>query len=245
MQRGLGGSVFEPVQEPVKPERDREVTVGPGMLIALALGLFALCAFCFLFGYSVGHRGSAESAAVAAVPAADAAPLAQPASLQTKPSAGDGGARPHQAAAAAAQPDSPATASTAAPPDENPDPGPAAVPPPAGSSAGAASPKTGEPAIRAALSGQSAATRSASDGGVQPALGQSTGIMVQIAAVSQVDDADVLVGALRKRGYTVTSHRDPADGLLHVQVGPFANRNDAIAMRQKLLNDGYNAVIEQ
>jgi cell division septation protein DedD len=68
--------------------------------------------------------------------------------------------------------------------------------------------------------------------------------MVQIAAVSHPEDADVLVGALRKRGYAVSARRDPTDGLLHVQIGPFANRNDAYAMRQKLLNDGYNAIVQ-
>jgi cell division septation protein DedD len=68
--------------------------------------------------------------------------------------------------------------------------------------------------------------------------------MVQIAAVSHAEDAEVLVGALRKRGYIVNARRDPTDGLLHVQVGPFANRSDAVAMRQKLLNDGYNAIVQ-
>jgi cell division septation protein DedD len=68
--------------------------------------------------------------------------------------------------------------------------------------------------------------------------------MVQIAAVSHAEDADVLVSALRKRGYVVSSRRDPADNLLHVQVGPFATHADASAMRQRLLNDGYNAIIE-
>jgi len=67
--------------------------------------------------------------------------------------------------------------------------------------------------------------------------------MVQIAAVSHPEDADVLVGALRKRGYGVSVHRDPADALMHVEVGPFASRTDAGAMRQKLLNDGYNAIV--
>ena len=68
--------------------------------------------------------------------------------------------------------------------------------------------------------------------------------MVQIAAVSHPEDADVLVGALRKRGYSVSVHRDPADALMHVEVGPFASRTDAGAMRQKLLNDGYNAIVQ-
>jgi cell division septation protein DedD len=29
-----------------------------------------------------------------------------------------------------------------------------------------------------------------------------------------------------------------------VQIGPFTNRSDATAMRLKLLNDGYNAIIQ-
>jgi cell division septation protein DedD len=68
--------------------------------------------------------------------------------------------------------------------------------------------------------------------------------MVQIAAVSHQEDADVLVGALRRHGYAVTARRDPADGQFHVRIGPFASRNDANAARQKLLNDGYNAIVQ-
>ncbi len=43
------------------------------------------------------------------------------------------------------------------------------------------------------------------------AAGSATGsaFMVQIAAVSHQEDADVLVGALRRRGYAVAAHRDP------------------------------------
>jgi cell division septation protein DedD len=68
--------------------------------------------------------------------------------------------------------------------------------------------------------------------------------MVQIAAVSHAEDAEVLVNALRKRGFAVVARRDAADGLIHVRIGPFANRNDANATRQKLLNDGYNAIVQ-
>jgi cell division septation protein DedD len=49
---------------------------------------------------------------------------------------------------------------------------------------------------------------------------------------------------LRKRGYSVTARRDVSDNLIHVQTGPFVNRNDANVMRQKLLNDGYNAIVQ-
>jgi cell division septation protein DedD len=73
---------------------------------------------------------------------------------------------------------------------------------------------------------------------------ESAGLMVQIAAVSHAEDASVLVAALRRRGYAVTARREPADSLIHVQVGPFANRNDANAMCQRLLGDGYNAIVQ-
>jgi cell division septation protein DedD len=68
--------------------------------------------------------------------------------------------------------------------------------------------------------------------------------MVQIAAVSHSEDAEVLVAALRRRGYAVTMSRDAADSLLHVRIGPFSSRNEASAMRDKLLGDGYNAIVE-
>jgi cell division septation protein DedD len=68
--------------------------------------------------------------------------------------------------------------------------------------------------------------------------------MVQIAAVSHQEDADVLVGALRKRGYAVNAHRDPMDKLIHVRIGPFNSRDEANRWRMKLLDDGYNAMIQ-
>jgi cell division septation protein DedD len=68
--------------------------------------------------------------------------------------------------------------------------------------------------------------------------------VVQVAAVSHQEDADVLMTALKKRGYTVTIRQEPQDKLLHVQVGPFANKKDAEAMRQRLLADGYNAIVK-
>jgi cell division septation protein DedD len=68
--------------------------------------------------------------------------------------------------------------------------------------------------------------------------------MVQIAAVSRPEDGQALIAALRKHGYNVSARSEPQDKLLHVQVGPFATRAEANAMRQKLLSDGYNAIIK-
>jgi cell division septation protein DedD len=70
------------------------------------------------------------------------------------------------------------------------------------------------------------------------------GAIVQIAAVSHKEDADVLVDALKKRGYSVAIRQEPQDKLLHVQIGPFANKKDADAMKQRLLADGYNAIVK-
>ena len=50
--------------------------------------------------------------------------------------------------------------------------------------------------------------------------------------------------ALKKRGYTAVLRNEPQDKLLHVQLGPFASRVEANAMRTKLLADGYNAVVK-
>ena len=68
--------------------------------------------------------------------------------------------------------------------------------------------------------------------------------MVQIAAVSHTEDSDVLVSALRKRGYAVTARREAADNLIHVRIGPFTSRDEANRWRQKLMNDGYNAIVQ-
>ena len=67
--------------------------------------------------------------------------------------------------------------------------------------------------------------------------------MVQIAAISRQEDADVLVSALKKHGYSAAIRREPKDNLLHVQVGPFS-RDEARATRAKLLSDGYNAILK-
>jgi cell division septation protein DedD len=68
--------------------------------------------------------------------------------------------------------------------------------------------------------------------------------VVQIAAVANSADAEVLETALRKHGYSVMARREPADGLIHVRIGPFNSRDEATHWRDKLLGDGYNAVVQ-
>lgn len=72
----------------------------------------------------------------------------------------------------------------------------------------------------------------------------TTGSYVQIAAVSHQEDAEVLLSALKRRGYSVFARPGDTDKLIHVQVGPFSSKKDADAMRQRLLSDGYNAIVK-
>lgn len=69
---------------------------------------------------------------------------------------------------------------------------------------------------------------------------------MQIAAISTThkDDADLLVNALHNKGYDVAEHTATQDKLIHVQVGPFATKADAEAMRERLVVDGYNAIVK-
>ena len=74
-------------------------------------------------------------------------------------------------------------------------------------------------------------------------MGPGAPIVVQIAAVSHHEDADVLISALSRRGYTVAIRQEPQDKLFHVQIGPFASKKESDAMRQRLQADGYNNAI--
>jgi cell division septation protein DedD len=68
--------------------------------------------------------------------------------------------------------------------------------------------------------------------------------MVQVAAVSSQDIADIEVAALKKDGYAVVVRHEPQDKLLHVQIGPFADKNAAEAMRKRVQADGFNAIVK-
>ena len=70
--------------------------------------------------------------------------------------------------------------------------------------------------------------------------------MVQVAAVSKQEDAEILVTALRKKQYPVLIVSNiPGDSLFHVQVGPFTDAKEAESMRSHLSGDGYNAIVKK
>jgi molybdopterin/thiamine biosynthesis adenylyltransferase len=102
------------------------------------------------------------------------------------------------------------------------------------------------PWIYAAAIGAYAATMNILSAGFQPTTNnqQPATFMVQVAAVSSQDVADILLASLQKKGYSVAARHEPQDNLLHVQIGPFAHRADAEAMRQRILADGFNAIVK-
>ncbi len=230
---------FDP--EPMSPRRDTELTLGSGMLIALLGGLVILCGLCFGLGYVAGHRSSQPSSA-AALTAETASQPSQPDSSLTKPSATEGAApSPQVVAAASNRTTAPASGLTPA----------ANVQTSLPQAPTAAAPNQAEvhpaltPAVETSQPGQAAAADP-----VQPAIASAVAspagtFMVQIAAISNAEDAEVLTEALRKRGYVVTARREPIDNLIHVRIGPFATPAEANTWKIKLLNDGYNAIVQQ
>jgi cell division septation protein DedD len=230
---------------PVKQRRDTELTLGSGTLLAIFFGLVLLCGLCFGLGYALGHRGAQNSVpetpgssapqpfaggSVAKPSASAQTPATLPADTGTVTSAAD-------TAQASVQPaGSIPTATAQAVPAGQPVAQPQAQPSGSG----------GQPQVHPALnSGNTVAPPTLPNGAVRAALEPAGNFMVQIAAVSNQEDADVLSNALRKRGYAVNAKREPVDNLIHVRIGPFATAAEANSWKNRLLNDGYNAIVQQ
>lgn len=203
---------------------DTEIALGTRSLLAIFFGLVLICAVFFGLGYSVG-RGSGARAA--AQPSPDV-PSPTPDSRLSKPSA-DQTLTPVEAPSAA-------TNDGSAPSGENPGATPPQVNTPA------PTPSSTAPATTTSAQKPAATPATAT---LQPAAATTTvSFMVQVAAVRVPQDAQILVDALKKHGYTAVVRNESQDQLLHIQLGPFTTRADAMAMRTKLLGDGYNAVVK-
>lgn len=224
--------------EPKEQKHDVELTLGPVMLLSLLCGLLLLCGLFFELGYRSGRRSAIAAVAITQTSSGQTIIAPAGSSLSKPPAKGLVPAAPPPAQVVVQTPQTaPLEAGTGAITSN-------ALTTYAPSSPAATA---GQPLVRPALpassNGGQPGAAPAANYSVQPALTHSAGVMVQIAAVSHVEDATVLMGALRKRGYAVVARRDFSDNLIHVQLGPFANRSDAVAMSQKLLGDGYNAQV--
>jgi len=220
--------------------RDREITLGASTVLGIFFGLAILCAAFFGFGYSLGSKHSTPTVA------ANGDPLAHSSST-VKPSPGspiNSPAKPIPTGAAA--PGSPAPASPA---PASSTPGAATVTKPSlaplpGTAAPPAAFETDQPLPKPPRNPPPPPSPAPATSPAAPNTAPAGQFVVQVAALSHQEDADLIATTLERRGYTVAIHPDPADKLLHVQIGPFATRKDADAMRQKLLADGFNAYIK-
>jgi DedD protein len=229
----MAGAFDDEEIEQVAPRHDTELTLGTTALLLIFFGLLALCGLCFGMGYSMGRHGSPETSAASPSTANENA-AAHSDSSHSKPSANPEASAATRSSQPANQP-RPSSSNTSMQSSAAAGDGSSAK------SVESAQPVSIRPAIGNAANPVQAEVPSST---VRPALSAETSLMVQIAAVSQSEDADVLTSALRKRGYAVAAHREPLDGLIHVRIGPFKTREEADAWRQKLLNDGYNAIVQ-
>jgi DedD protein len=206
--------------------RDREITLGTTVVLGIFFALAVICAVFFGFGYSVGAKHNVQTTlAAGAVPdiSATFSSFKPPSGSPASGSATTPRQRPPETVTVPNTPP-PAPAPIAHPIEKAPaevavtEPAPKPTPKPA-----QAPPPQAPAPVSASAAGQ---------------------IMVQIAAVSHQEDADLLVSSLKRRNYNVGIHQEPQDKLLHVQVGPFANKKDADAMRQRLQADGFNAIVK-
>ena len=196
--------------------RDTEITLSTGKLLGIFFALAIVCGVFFTMGYLLGKSTSAggRTEIVATVPSSSAG----------KPYAGN---KTPEAVTQTCPPGSPncAAASTS---DTR-------------SSSKAADQ---QPATQ-----QSSGSKTPDQGATQPIgtdvkTGAASSFMVQVAAVSKQEDAEILVTALRKKQYAVFIANAAGDPLFHVQVGPFTDKKDADAMRTRLSADGYNAIVK-
>ena len=196
---------------------DREISLGTPTILAIFFGLALVCAAFFGFGYTMGRRS---------VPPAPVAMETTPAigSVANKPSAGS----------LEPAPTAEAPRTTAVVPLDN------TAAPATGSSTAPSAPKPANP-VSPVAPAPTVANQPVVASNAPNVAGQ---LWVQVAAVSSQEIADIEVAALKKDGYPVVIRHEPQDKLLHVQIGPFTDRKGAEAMRQKVLADGFNAIVK-
>jgi cell division septation protein DedD len=201
--------------------KDRELTLSTGMILGIFFALVLLCGLFFGFGYRMGSHTVSQPLAASS---AENAPPADATFSGFKPAPGSpaGGRTESSENSAATTPTAAAAAGDASESSAG-----SLVGAPAVSVNPATPARTGTPVV------------------TTPAPPVAAGsFVVQVAAVSHEEDAQLLVNALRAKGYPVSAHTEPQDKFFHIQVGPFTNLKDANAAKQRLLADGYQPIVK-
>jgi DedD protein len=257
--------------DPEEPRSNTDLTLGVGSLLSIFFGVVLICGIFFGFGYSMGRRNAHSSSATSAssskpAPADTLAPRvlnSEPLKPQTSdPAARDDASLAESAKMPVAKADAPAagakvpvakdtsnraTSDRAAHDTATDDSGrtgrnPRVVESNTGETALTAVPYSHRPPLPSKPHAGISAPLATPPVDAEPMPGHP--VMVQIAAVSRQEDAEVLAGALRKRGFSPSVRPGTTDKFFHVQVGPFTNKADAETMKQHLLSDGYNAILK-
>ncbi len=193
-----------------------EITLGVGKLLGLFFGLVILCGISLGVGYSLGRNSARQAAAAVAATAAQANPAP---SAANKPGASQ--------VAAPKTPDCSTGDNCASP--------------------AAAAPNTNDLTFYQSVQQKDAHPQlTPPEAAPNPPARQAetrttlgTGYLVQIAAVRNQDDANLLSDTLHKQHYPVIVTQ-PGDKLLHVQVGPYADIKEAEAIRSRLVSAGFS-----
>jgi DedD protein len=201
--------------------QDREISLGATTILGIFLALALLCAVFFGFGYSLGRRSVLSTGSQSETTTSSE-------STNSKPTPGS------PANQTASKQSSGATQSAIVPVD----PPNLAAQDSQETAPAASAPRPDVHAEPAANTAKLAAIVPVSV--TAPSPGSP---VVQVAAMSHQEDADVVAVDLKRRGYTVAIRREPQDKLFHVQIGPFSTRKEADTMRQRLQTDGYNNAI--
>jgi DedD protein len=213
---------------------ERELTLSTGAIFGIFAGLVLLCALFFGFGYMVRGRQTPPPI-LASVPVETSASSSSTNFNSFKPAAGSptGSTQPGTRAALAPVFPEPTVASPA-----GTETAPIPQPAPVRHAATAAVPPEAAPLVHPVP--PPASTRPVAAPAAQPTLMPTGSFIVQVAAVSHEEDAVLLVNALKAKGYPAAARNEAQDKLLHIQIGPYATRQAADAVKQRLSADGYN-----
>lgn len=235
-------SMLQADEDEDRENQQPEINLSAASLMGIFVGLVLICGIFFGLGYSVGRRPTAGPASTVASGGASSASLRGSTSHSSAPSRNAAPVVSTSSLPAADQPIPVASAHTTQsvdlPIDETPPP---ELPPSAASLRRKAPPAKPAPSSTGATAVVSKTALSTTTGSAPLAAGET---MVQVAAVVHQEDANVLVSALRRKGYSAVVRNGTQDKLLHIQIGPYSSRAQALAMRQKLLSDGYNAILK-
>lgn len=231
-------------------------------LTLIFVGAVALCALFFAMGFVVGanEHNSSSVPVVEQVPPAnrDTSLAPQPSKTENVADNGEpgeqappGSAGAGQSAAPAGAPDSSSAAASSTPQSSlstNHQQNNKAESPPVSGLNGTVAEAMGAGGDHAAAANLSrspvASSRrkaSAADGaGPAPS---AEGIIIQVAALREMQDAKSLVDVLKSRNYpafiVTPAQAHTSDGIYRVQVGPFSNKTLAEKTRQRLAQQGF------